>query len=380
MTLKVKKKVVYLTISFFVLLFFSGFRYDVGVDWDAYYKYFGEDFFAMMERYHTKEMEPLNILLKKLLIVYEMDDGSYWIWTMAVITLFFTFIGIYCLSNNCILSVVLYVCMGFFFFTLNGVRQHCAVSISFFSLFFIQNRRFLPFLVLNLIAIGFHYTAFLIFPLYFIANRIYSKRFYLILILISVPLSFVISFVFAKIMLLFSFYQIYADSQYAMSNNNLLSYLRLFFPLFLFSIIYAKYNKLVLDKKYAVLFNLGMTSFVFTILFPGILLANRINVYFQLSLIILIPLIASVLPRYISRLFVVFCIVYNLLVCYVILFSRPDVKIVPYNLNFDILGGKLLLLTIFFLLVLFIFFLLLKRGFKRSADRLELSKKNLINE
>lgn len=350
----VKRKTIFLVIAFLILLFFSGFRYDVGVDWESYYNYFGKDFWAMTERFHTKEMEPLNMLLKELLMSYGMDSGSYWIWSMAVITLFFTLSGVYFLSKDCKMSILLYICMGFFFFTLNGIRQHCAIAISFFSILFIQDRRLLPFLITTGIAIGFHYTAVLMLPLYFIANRTFSKYLYLILILCSIPLSFILNSIISILAPLFGTYSVYADSEYAMSNGNILSYLKIIFPLFLFSIIYKHYDKLIANKKERILLNMSTLSLIFSILFPGVLLGNRINYYFQLPLIVFIPLIASTLSIGYKRAFITLCVCYNIILCYVLLFSRQDVKIIPYNLNFDIIGIQLFILTIF--LVLFLFF------------------------
>lgn len=364
MILKIKRKTLFLIITFFILLFFSGFRYDVGVDWASYYNYFGKDFWAMTERYHTKEMEPLNILLKEILMLYGMENGSYWIWAMAVITLFFTFSGIYFLSKDCKISILLYISMGFFFFTLNGIRQHCAVAISFFSILFIQNRRFFPFLITIIIAFGFHYTAIIMLPLYFLANKIFSKYLYLILILAAIPISFILNSIISMLAPLLGIYSVYADSEYAMSNGNILSNLKIIFPLFLFGVIYKYYNKLIANKEERILLNISILSLILSILFPGVLLGNRINCYFQLVLIAFIPLITSILPYRYKQLFIIVCVIYNITLCYITLFSRPDVKIIPYNLNFDILGISLFTLTIFLLLFLLCYLFLLVKPLK----------------
>ena len=118
-------------LGFAVLMFFSGFRWDVGVDFMSYYAMYGENWVVnsvLMER-----AEIGNIGIKYLLSVCGFDDGRYWIWVMAFITLFFVF---YCISRyakNALFSIILFVCLGYFFYTLNGIRQYCAVSITMFA-------------------------------------------------------------------------------------------------------------------------------------------------------------------------------------------------------------------------------------------------------
>ncbi|WP_147552606.1 EpsG family protein [Barnesiella propionica] len=93
---------------------------------------------------------------------------------------FFSCIGIgYFVYQNArepFLAILFFVTLGFFDFTLSGVRQTIAVTVTLFLFSFIKNRKLLWFLVGIFIAALFHKSALFFIPAYFIANNPVKKK------------------------------------------------------------------------------------------------------------------------------------------------------------------------------------------------------------
>lgn len=66
---------------------------------------------------------------------------------------------IYKESANPLVSYIILLSMGFFFFSMNGLRQALAIGVLFFAYFSLKNRRFISFLCLVVLASAFHKTA-----------------------------------------------------------------------------------------------------------------------------------------------------------------------------------------------------------------------------
>jgi hypothetical protein len=81
-------------------------------------------------------------------------------------------------SSYPLVSFIVYLCMFFEFFGVTGHRQTVATAISIlFGYRFIVERRFVPFLVLVLIASTLHKTALVLIPFYFVARFAHTLKF-----------------------------------------------------------------------------------------------------------------------------------------------------------------------------------------------------------
>ena len=341
-------------IIFLVLLVFAGFRWDVGIDWNNYMSLFGGNLTEMS--IYIERIEIGNVAIKALLSSVGLDDGGYWLWVMAFITLFFFFYFIWKYSINPLLSVILFVSFGFYFELLNGVRQYVAISLFVYSWRFIINKQKNRYFITIFMASLFHITAIVLIPFYFIISHIYNKRFLIISAIIAIPISFFSTQVISYLSSSISHYNVYSSSQFIHSNNPL-SILRVIFPLVLFFIAIKLYDKLITNRITLIFFNLSIISIIITLLFPGIMLAIRIGFYFQFAFIMLIPYICKLLNHFDSRLFKLFTVIYGILYVYITLLSRPVSKILPFNLNFRLADTDLLKVTsiTFVLILLFMY-------------------------
>lgn len=87
-------------------------------------------------------------------------------------------------SPNFGLSLLIYFTSLFFLFDFIAIRQGIALSIFMVSIPFIYQRKFLPFLLLMLIAAQIHVTALLLIPGYFLFNIKFSQKALLALVLL----------------------------------------------------------------------------------------------------------------------------------------------------------------------------------------------------
>lgn len=87
----------------------------------------------------------------------------------SFLTIFLLTIVIYQYSKYYTLSFLLYIPF-FYFFTLSGVRQGLALSISLMSFRFLKEKKFFKYLLVILLAASFHYTALVMIPAYFVLN------------------------------------------------------------------------------------------------------------------------------------------------------------------------------------------------------------------
>lgn len=80
------------------------------------------------------------------------------------------------------LSIIMYICLGFFLFTFSGLRQSIAFAITFFSYNYIENRNFKKFILSIVIAVLFHKSA-IIFVFAYLLYKVRINEKYLIFVL-----------------------------------------------------------------------------------------------------------------------------------------------------------------------------------------------------
>ena len=337
---------------FFVLTFFVGFRWDVGIDWPAYMDLFGEDFLA--NALLLSRVESGNLLVKLLLMNFGYTDGAYFLWVMGFSTMFLFIYSINKISVNPVYSIVLFILLGFYFDLMNGVRQYFAISIVVYAWQFIFNRSFFRYFLLIVFAVLFHTSALLMLPVYWINKINLGKKKLMLLVFLSLPLSFVLGPFVQLLMSLIPQYEVYSNSEFTQMANPL-SFLRVLFPIFIFMLIILKYDELMSDKCTQIITNLSIFSILITILFPGIQLMIRIGFYFQIALVFIIPIISNMLSSKNAFIFKVFSVVYAFLYIYVTQLSRPVANIFPFELNFNLADFELFKI-LGFLCVFYFFF------------------------
>lgn len=355
--LRIKKSSIHLWGIFVILLFFAGFRWDVGIDWGSYMG-LGENIATIIK------LEPANLAIKYGLLNCGYYDGGYWLWVMAFITLFFFFYVIGKISVMPIFSAILFICLGPYFDSLNGVRQFLSISIFVYSWQFILKKQLFRFILTILVGALFHYSILLMLPAYLVVHKI-NRSFLLFLCVISIPLSFFADEIASFMISLTNQYAVYGDTGFIAANSNMLARLRCIFPLFLFLISIRLYDRITSNRLDLMILNLSFVSIFVTLLFPSTTLMIRIGFYYQVAFIFLLPIICKYLDAKNAAILKVGTVLYGIFFLYFTQLSKPVAKIIPFKMDFRLADLSLLFILLFTLISLLIFILVMQFSFPK---------------
>ena len=146
------------------LFLVAAFRYDVGEDYLSYVSYF--------ERLQVNMLSPSQYAewIYHLLNLAVIKLGGGYIWVFIICSLLFYFLTVDQIlqdSPDPGLSVFLLTGMGYVFIFFNAIRQMVGCAILLWSMRFVRERKFLPFLLCVAVASGFHATCVLFVLAYF---------------------------------------------------------------------------------------------------------------------------------------------------------------------------------------------------------------------
>lgn len=114
------------------------------------------------------------------------DNFQWFLFVCAVLSIVPVMVVITKYSKLPFLSVMLFLSFEFYSFLFSGIRQGLAVSLCFGAYHFLRKKQIIPYLLLVLVAVQFHKTAYIFLPAYlvnFIKPGKYSYLFFGILYL-----------------------------------------------------------------------------------------------------------------------------------------------------------------------------------------------------
>lgn len=317
-------------------VFFQTFRF-VGTDTFTYIDIFNSDNGIPLIRLlnNSDWKEPLNTLF--IYIGNQFNNYHVYFFLYGLLTTYIMYKALeFFLSDNpqlLSLSFFLYLMM-FYPQSLNIMRQELALSIIVYAYRFIIQKNILKYMCSIFIAAGFHFSALIAMPIYFIINKNGNIN-KIFMSLISVALLLFtnkISVFFTSISEIEGFQRY---DQYANFNGDINN--RIFFLyLLIYIIIFAFINKVEINKVsknllYALLI-IGLIAELTGFVSPFI---KRIALYFDISQIILLPYIAQCFIRKSSKYIVNIFIIVGAIMYYIALFVvLKQVQIYPFIFNF----------------------------------------------
>lgn len=275
------RKKINLQMIFFLLFIFSAIRFMVGTDFITYFKVSSGQIDINTNNYML--FEPLNILL--INVGYFINSSQFFFISSACITMLFFYKGISEQSSDYFVSAICFIGFPMFFLeSLSIVRQFLAISIVFYSIKFIENKKPFTFIFYVLLASMFHFTALLTLIMYFVKIIDFNRWKNLMMLSFS-WIAGVLFTMFLRMLSGFSkidYYINYNSDGYffvfigmiAIATINIIFYERLLKK--------NKKNKILLD-----LFNLGLCTFLFFRNIPVI--AGRFSFFFLILLVLIIP-------------------------------------------------------------------------------------------
>ena len=274
----------YLMYSFVLLM--AVLRIDTGADYATYiemHERVGKSGFQDMLDF----TEPLFFWLLKLIYVFTDD---YWIMFAVVSFFIYTvlFLALKKLSTDIALSLILYVITSYYFISINQLRQSISLVIFLYSLTYIINAKPGKYFLLNLIGVGFHYSAAIVLFLYPLFRINFSRRNLIIIYLASIVLSIFIEKMFvSSLSALDLFYAQYFDMEEYMEKNYL-ALGKVVIPnlILIYSIIQFKnFSK----AEYSI-FLVFFASIIYYNIFFGKHIFIRPGMYFEIVTILYIPI------------------------------------------------------------------------------------------
>lgn len=192
-----KKTPIFLLISAVLLIVFSGFRYFVGADYPIYKNLYSG--FSLYTEYSdvwkkatfqptSEQIEWIYVLLNKIL--FDMGMPFYMVtFIMVLMSVSLKFTTIYQNLALPVLGAMMYFMPLYFFEDSGQIRQGMGVAICVFSFKYIKERNLPMFILMMYIALGFHKTAVVFFPAYWIVRIPMNSTRILVVIVIAILLS-----------------------------------------------------------------------------------------------------------------------------------------------------------------------------------------------
>ena len=279
-----------------VLFIIVSIRYNIGTDYPHYNEFFKKVRpFTLHPNYSTgnEYFEPLFqyvVAILKYLVTSPVFYFSFW----GFITLIFTWKGIKEQSPNYLLSIFIFYCIFYHHYLFNTIRQGVAMGIFLFSIKYILDRKFIRVLIISIFSSLFHSSGILIIGAYFMSMIKFKNRITLIFLLVSSL--FIWKFgIGEKIFIMFV-------QQFQEYLPNLVGYFRLFLlphtfiqvlqrVLVIIPLIYF-YPNLSKDDRFSHLFSIYVWGTIIYFSFGFFsLFITRINMFFRILEIILIPIL-----------------------------------------------------------------------------------------
>lgn len=161
----------FFALSAIVLIVFLSLRDGLGTDYYPIYV----DGFEHALRGEATRFEIGYDLLQRFVGLF--SDSYYALFFVAsLLTIGLTYLAIYRLSPNPVLSVFILMLGGFFFFSTNAVRQCIAEAIFLNALYYLFKKKPAQFVGLTLLASTFHTAALCYLPLYFFSKKQLSPK------------------------------------------------------------------------------------------------------------------------------------------------------------------------------------------------------------
>jgi len=272
-------------LAIFLLIFFVGFRYDVGADYFSYQTIFE----AIADNDHSVPVEIGYFWLNR--IVSFFSTNFYFLTTIvALIQLGLLHL---CLKDKSFYAFSVYIFMTTCLGTIvNEMRQYLAVAFFFYSLLYV-NKSIIKYTIVILLGACFHFSILFLYPLYFILSSSLKPFLYPFIFIVILVLSGwgILDAFFVKLIGYTYYANIYGLKENVTAINSGLGFwihnLMGLWILFYAKRIFAKY------PQYIIYFNLFFVYLLFRNLFFHVDILMRMILYTQWSEIIIYPLFVS---------------------------------------------------------------------------------------
>lgn len=290
------KKKIYICLYFFIIFFLMAFRdTSIGTDTEVYSNIFTS---LANERFSSPYFSQKGMYvysIYNILLGFISSKQNTIVIANAFIICILACVFIYKNCKDCLfLSSLLFVLMYFYFGAWNTSRQYISVLIFANSLYFVKEKKIIPFLILNIIGFFIHTTAisFLIVIPVFLFRKNWNKWNYFIYIFIIIIISFSMKNFINIFMSIFNDYGNYGSNGLLTEKNNgrtiILIIVSLFFLILGFVGAYLENDFSIIKENYIIIF-IFVISIIFGFASYSFEMLSRFNLYFSITGFIVIP-------------------------------------------------------------------------------------------
>ena len=177
---------IFLVICFITFFLFVGWRsVSTGSDTIGYINSFKQSILHKWDYFNISRFEK-GFLSFQIILGYLTSNARLYLIILSGIFNYGIYKFIKNNSNNYLMSVLMYVCLLFYYDSMTMIRQFFAMIIMLYAFKFIKNKKMIPFIIAVLIAMQFHITAIVCILLYPIYSFKYSRKAALFLIILSI--------------------------------------------------------------------------------------------------------------------------------------------------------------------------------------------------
>lgn len=307
------------------LLLFFGFRGFIGWDWTIYFPAFKGTpgiFSLASDSFAASRYEPGFIVLMS---AFKTISGNYHFFiffnTLADLVILFAFLKQFS-KVSLSLSCLLFIVMGGFYLETDLLRNAKSIMLFLLSLKYLRDRRFMPYLILNLIGCMFHFSSLIYIPLYIFLHKQISRKTVSIIFAVGILLYLLqIEYIRPFIIKLSNvvgernseiIWKYLNNELYSVSYGITIGFIE---RLITCSLILIYYYKLISENRNNILFiNSYVLYFIFFFYFAEIkIIPVRVGGLFYFSYWILLPLILSIINNKNNKiLFLSYIFIYSL--------------------------------------------------------------------
>lgn len=293
-----KTKIILMMLAVLPFLMISVLRYDVGTD---YIKRYTNDYIDMA---HGKNITNLEIgfkLIDYLCLIFTKEPYLLFAVTSLIILAIFS-ISIYKESKSVLLSTTIFFLAGYFFGSLNLVRQYIAIGFLLIAYQFLleenKKKSYIGFILCTILAFFMHSSSIVGFVLLFLGKKVFVNIKWIlpvsiILLILNENIMQVLGLVIEK-----TRFGVYLSGKLARGEVSILNILEnLMIYLWMYAIYYLKQKNKEEIKKEGILFlNIQGIALLTTVAGACHMLFSRIALYFVVFQILSVPYYISIMP------------------------------------------------------------------------------------
>lgn len=318
----------FLFLLFLQLYLFVALRsVNVGADTISYLNFYENSYSFPLTNLTYARYETGFLFITNALSV--LQNPQVYIASLALIPYIFFYTFIKKESKSPLLSLLLFICLGFYTNSFNLMRQFFAMGIILVSYRELKNSNLIKFTCLIVLASLFHVTALIFLPIYFIKDKKITPLYLLIASLGAIGLALLADSVLSFLLNQFS------AIEYTIDANGGWNQFLLLVTIF-FGSLYFQKKAIRVNPNNTILYNILAVGIFVQVLALNFSLFARVTNYFSMFLIVFIPEMLDFIPDKYIRALLRWLTIILVIIMYLMVLETDVSSILPYEFYWEL--------------------------------------------